>query len=136
MTACIRFACLFHIAFRLALELDPILDQLGSSRSYIIFTSTIDDQVTSRNVLQVQGSFRNELKGLILSSRFSSYPFSGVKRPRKLPEVAIVRATHICLRVSRIPSSKMSNRFPFWEDTGPVFFAIQRTVDSMHGTAV
>jgi hypothetical protein len=30
--------------------------------------------------------------------------------------IAIVRATHICLRGSRIPSSKMSNRFPLWED--------------------
>jgi hypothetical protein len=30
--------------------------------------------------------------------------------------IAIVRATHICLHGSRIPSSKMSNRFPLWED--------------------
>jgi hypothetical protein len=30
--------------------------------------------------------------------------------------IAIVRATHICLRGSRIPTSKMSNRFPLWED--------------------
>jgi hypothetical protein len=30
--------------------------------------------------------------------------------------IAIVRATHICLRGCRIPSSKMSNRVPLWED--------------------
>jgi hypothetical protein len=30
--------------------------------------------------------------------------------------IAIVQATHICLRGSRIPTSKMSNRFPLWED--------------------
>ena len=30
--------------------------------------------------------------------------------------IAIVRATHICLRGSRIPTSKMSNRRPQWED--------------------
>ena len=30
--------------------------------------------------------------------------------------IAIVRATHLCLRGSRIPTSKMSNRRPQWED--------------------
>jgi hypothetical protein len=30
--------------------------------------------------------------------------------------IAIVRATYICLRGSRIPSSKMSSRRPLWED--------------------
>jgi hypothetical protein len=30
--------------------------------------------------------------------------------------IAIVRATHICLRGSRIPTSRMSNRRPQWED--------------------
>ena len=30
--------------------------------------------------------------------------------------IAIVRATHICLRGSRVPTSKMSNRRPQWED--------------------
>jgi hypothetical protein len=31
--------------------------------------------------------------------------------------IAIVRATHLCLRGSRIPTSQMSNRRPEWEDT-------------------
>ena len=31
--------------------------------------------------------------------------------------IAIVRATHLCLRGSRIPTSKMSSRRPFWEDS-------------------
>jgi hypothetical protein len=31
--------------------------------------------------------------------------------------IAIVRATHICLRGSRIPTSTISNRRPQWEDT-------------------
>jgi predicted transcriptional regulator len=30
--------------------------------------------------------------------------------------IAIVRATHLCLRGSRVPSSQMSNRRPQWED--------------------
>jgi predicted lipase len=30
--------------------------------------------------------------------------------------IAIVRATHFCLRGSRIPTSQMSNRHPKWED--------------------
>jgi hypothetical protein len=30
--------------------------------------------------------------------------------------IAIVRATHLCLRGSRVPSSQMSNRRPLWED--------------------
>jgi hypothetical protein len=30
--------------------------------------------------------------------------------------IAIVRATHLCLRGSRIPTSKMCNRLPQWED--------------------
>ena len=30
--------------------------------------------------------------------------------------IAIVRATHLCLRGSRIPTSKMSDRRPQWED--------------------
>jgi hypothetical protein len=30
--------------------------------------------------------------------------------------IAIVRATHLCLRGSRIPTSQMSNRCPQWED--------------------
>jgi hypothetical protein len=30
--------------------------------------------------------------------------------------IAIVRATHICLRGSRVPSSQMSFRRPQWED--------------------
>ncbi len=30
--------------------------------------------------------------------------------------IAIVRATHLCLRGSRVPASRMSNRRPQWED--------------------
>ena len=30
--------------------------------------------------------------------------------------IAIVRATHLCLRGSRVPTSQMSNRRPEWED--------------------
>jgi hypothetical protein len=30
--------------------------------------------------------------------------------------IAMVRATHLCLRGSRIPTSQMSNRGPQWED--------------------
>jgi hypothetical protein len=30
--------------------------------------------------------------------------------------IAIVRATHLCLRGSRVPTSRMSNRLPQWED--------------------
>ena len=30
--------------------------------------------------------------------------------------IAIVRATHLCVRGSRIPTSKMSKRLPQWED--------------------
>ena len=30
--------------------------------------------------------------------------------------IAIVRATHLCLRGSRVPASKISNRRPQWED--------------------
>jgi hypothetical protein len=30
--------------------------------------------------------------------------------------IAIVRATHLCIRGSRIPTGKMSNRLPQWED--------------------
>jgi hypothetical protein len=31
--------------------------------------------------------------------------------------IAIVRATHVCIRGSRVPTSGMSNRHPQWEDT-------------------
>jgi hypothetical protein len=30
--------------------------------------------------------------------------------------IAIVRATHLCIRGSRIPTAKMYNRLPQWED--------------------
>jgi hypothetical protein len=30
--------------------------------------------------------------------------------------IAIVRATHLCLRGSRVPTSQMSGRRPQWED--------------------
>jgi hypothetical protein len=30
--------------------------------------------------------------------------------------ITIVRATHLCIHGSRIPTSKMSNRLPQWED--------------------
>jgi hypothetical protein len=30
--------------------------------------------------------------------------------------IAIVRATHLCLRGSRIPTHKISTRRPLWED--------------------
>ena len=30
--------------------------------------------------------------------------------------IAIVRATHLCLRGSRVPTSQMSHRRPQWED--------------------
>jgi hypothetical protein len=30
--------------------------------------------------------------------------------------IAIVRATHLCIRESRIPTGKMCNRLPQWED--------------------
>jgi hypothetical protein len=30
--------------------------------------------------------------------------------------IAIVRATHVCLSGSRVPTSRMSNRHPQWED--------------------
>jgi hypothetical protein len=39
---------------------------------------------------------------------------SGYVNARK--SIAIVRATHICLRGSRITTSQMSNRRPQWED--------------------
>ena len=32
--------------------------------------------------------------------------------------IAIVRATHLCLRGSRVPTSQMSNRRPQWETDG------------------
>jgi hypothetical protein len=31
--------------------------------------------------------------------------------------IAIVRATHLCLRESHTPTSRMSNRRPQWEDS-------------------
>jgi hypothetical protein len=31
--------------------------------------------------------------------------------------IVIVRATHVCLRGSRVPTSRLSNRRPQWEDT-------------------
>jgi hypothetical protein len=30
--------------------------------------------------------------------------------------IAIVRATHLCIRGSRVPTGKMCNRLPQWED--------------------
>jgi hypothetical protein len=30
--------------------------------------------------------------------------------------IAIIRATHVCLRGSRVPTSRMSNMHPHWED--------------------
>ena len=30
--------------------------------------------------------------------------------------IAIVRATHRCLRGSRVPTGRMSSRLPLWED--------------------
>jgi hypothetical protein len=34
----------------------------------------------------------------------------------RLLSIAIVRATNVCMRGSRIPAHKMSNKFPTWED--------------------
>ena len=31
--------------------------------------------------------------------------------------IAMIRATHLCLRGSRVPTSKMSYKFPEWEDS-------------------
>jgi hypothetical protein len=36
---------------------------------------------------------------------------------RARPSIVIVRATHVCLRGSRVPMSRMSNICPEWEDT-------------------
>jgi hypothetical protein len=45
--------------------------------------------------------------------------------------IAIVRATHICLRGSRIPTSKMSNCRPQWEKQGRIQSFSQFNLDSM-----
>ena len=34
--------------------------------------------------------------------------------------IAIVRASHLCLRGSRVPTSRMSNRRPLWDDSAGV----------------
>ena len=30
--------------------------------------------------------------------------------------IAVTRATHLCIRGSRIPASQISNKYPLWED--------------------
>jgi hypothetical protein len=48
--------------------------------------------------------------------------------------IAIIRATHLCLRGSRIPAHKMSNKFPLWEDlAGLALFerSIKRRTDEI-----
>jgi hypothetical protein len=42
---------------------------------------------------------------------------NGMGYMRARLSIAIVRATHVCIRGSRVPMSRMSNRCPQWEDT-------------------
>jgi hypothetical protein len=60
--------------------------------------------------------FLNRLAGKI-SEKWGK-PYSevcGFVRARM--SIAIIRATHLCLRGSRVPTSKMSYKFPQWEDS-------------------
>jgi hypothetical protein len=40
----------------------------------------------------------------------------GCVKNARMRSIAIVRATHLCIRGSRIPTGKMCNRLPQWED--------------------
>ena len=73
-------------------------------------------------VLSVDGMFGEEAKNVIkrlaaLLSEKWSRPYStvcGYLNTRF--SIAAVRATHMCLRGSRIPADMMSTRIPQWED--------------------
>jgi hypothetical protein len=55
-----------------------------------------------------------KLSTLLADKWGSRTPMCGYVNARM--SIAIVRATHLCLRGSRVPSSQMSNRRPLWED--------------------
>ena len=73
-------------------------------------------------VLSVDGLFGKEAKNVIkrlaavLSEKWTR-PYSSVCGYLNTRfSIAAVRATHMCLRGSRIPADKMSTRIPQWED--------------------
>jgi hypothetical protein len=74
-------------------------------------------------VVYTDGPFGKETKcllktlSILLSDKWEK-PYAVVCGYVNAPmSIAIVRATHICLRGSRIPTSKMSNRHPQWEES-------------------
>jgi hypothetical protein len=74
-------------------------------------------------IVQVDGLIGKEAKMVlkVLAARTHTKSghtylnFMGYVRAR--PSIAIVRATHVCIRGSRVPTSRMSNIRPHWEDT-------------------
>jgi hypothetical protein len=73
-------------------------------------------------VVSVDGSLGKEAKTVlkVLASKMATKagkPYSSVMGfVRARFSIAMVRATHICLRGSRTPTSRMSTRRPLWED--------------------
>ena len=46
-----------------------------------------------------------------------SLPYSQiVNYVRTRISIAVTRATHLCLRGSRVPASRISNKYPSWDD--------------------
>jgi hypothetical protein len=73
-------------------------------------------------VVSTDGLLGKEVKMLLkklsarLAEKWEKYCSEVCGHVNARMSIAIVRATHLCLRGSRIPTSKMCNRLPQWED--------------------
>jgi hypothetical protein len=89
-------------------HLQPCLDQ---RRRFTPFSVSVDGLIGKevKTVLKVLAA-RTATKAGKTHSNVMGYMRTRLSK-------AIVRATHVCLRGSRAPTSRMSNRRPQWENT-------------------
>lgn len=87
--------------------LEPCLDQRRHFTPFVVSTDGLVGKEAT--------TLLKKLSELLAEKTGKPYPeVCGYVNARL--SIAIVRATHLCLRGSRVPTSRMSNRRPQWED--------------------
>ena len=87
--------------------LQPCLDQRRNFTPFVVSTDGLLGKEASTLIKNLAGRIATKSGG------HYSHICGALKARMSL---AIVRATHLCLRGSRVPTSQMSNRRPQWED--------------------
>jgi hypothetical protein len=94
----------------------------GKIRSIWSLASNNDDIFSSPFVVSTDGLFGKEAKlvlkrlALMLTENWGKPYSEACCHVNARMSIAIVRATHICVRGSRIPTSKINKSLPQWED--------------------